>query len=84
MPSVSCEDKIRWEVFRPLSSPLNSVVSFSAAPHQKGKNKTREGETERGKFERGRETIMYDGQKVKREDGGRGEKKCVQGRKEVS
>lgn len=43
---MSCEDEIRWEVFRPLSSPLNSVVSFSAAPHQKGENKTRE---EKGK-----------------------------------
>lgn len=34
--AVSCGDKIRWEIFRPLSSPLNSVVSFSSAPHQKG------------------------------------------------
>lgn len=52
---MSCEDKIRWEIFRPLSSPLNSVVSFSAAPHQKGnvasrknKNKTKAHKT-RGK-----------------------------------
>lgn len=39
MPSVSCEDKIRWEVFRPLSSPLNSVVSFSTTPQQNGETK---------------------------------------------
>lgn len=52
---MSCEDKIRWEIFRPLSSPLNSVVSFSAALHQKGnvavqknKNKTKAHKT-RGK-----------------------------------
>lgn len=36
MPSVSREDEIRWEIFRPLSSPLNVVVSSSLAPHQKG------------------------------------------------
>lgn len=63
---MSCEDKIRWEIFRPLSSPLNSVVSFSPASHQKGNvavqtHKTREkAENGVGEVWLRRETIMFD------------------------
>ncbi len=53
--AVSCEDKIRWEIFRPLSSHLNSAVVFCPAPHEKEnvvlqgkyKQKTREKEGNR-------------------------------------
>lgn len=51
---MSCEDKIRWEIFRPLSSPHNSVVSFSPAPHQKRNVASEKEKNKKNKRNKGR------------------------------